>query len=151
MKGGWSGTPDTTVDPSGGAVGLIQQNTIEGSRPLDNPSEMLTKALLLLLLLNIFKYLYDGCSALTLGCWVCCGKSPTNNIRDLTSLLCITKKKELPHILSLVECYHHPVFEPECLHGVVEGLVELSLTGKLCCGSYQDAQIQRWVHYSGGI
>ena len=43
MQGGGSGTPDTTVEPSGGAMGLIQQNTDEGK-----PSEMLTKAALLL-------------------------------------------------------------------------------------------------------
>ena len=70
--------------------------------PLDNPSVMLTKASLLLLLLSI-KYQYDDCSAPCsyntvhrLGCWAwvlacdserfgCCGKSPTNSPRNLTS------------------------------------------------------------------
>ena len=39
MEGGWSGTPDTTVKPSGGVVGLIQRNTDEGRCLLENPSE----------------------------------------------------------------------------------------------------------------
>ena len=56
-----SGTPDTTVEPSGCVIGLIQQNTDEGRCPLDNPSVMLTKAALLLL--GFVKYRYDGCGA----------------------------------------------------------------------------------------
>ena len=48
--GGGPGTPDTTVEPSGGVMGLIQQNTDEGRCLLDNPSEILTEASLLLLL-----------------------------------------------------------------------------------------------------
>ena len=46
---GGSGMPDTTVEPSGGTVGLIQQNTDEGRCLLENPSEMLTKVALLML------------------------------------------------------------------------------------------------------
>ena len=46
MEGGASGVPDTTVEPSGGVLGLIQRNTEEGRM---NPSEMGTKAALLLL------------------------------------------------------------------------------------------------------
>lgn len=40
-------------------------NTDKGRCPLDNPCEMLTKAtlLLLLLLLSMVKYWYNGCSA----------------------------------------------------------------------------------------
>ena len=34
---GGSGTPDTIVEPSGGAVGLFQQNADEGRRLLDKP------------------------------------------------------------------------------------------------------------------
>ena len=41
--------PHTTVDSSGGVVGLIQWNTDEGRCLLENPSEMLTKAALLVL------------------------------------------------------------------------------------------------------
>ena len=46
MEGGGSGTPGTTVEPSGGAVGLIQQNTDEGRCLLENPNVLLTKAAL---------------------------------------------------------------------------------------------------------
>ena len=46
---GGSGMPDTTVEPSGGTVGLIQRNTDEGRCLLENPSEMLTKVALLML------------------------------------------------------------------------------------------------------
>ena len=35
---------NTAVEPSAGVVGIIQQNTEEGGCPVDNPSEMLTKA-----------------------------------------------------------------------------------------------------------
>ena len=44
-----SGMPDTTVEPSGGVMGLIQWNTNEGRCLLENPSEMLMKAALLVL------------------------------------------------------------------------------------------------------
>ena len=45
--------PDTTVELSGVVMGLIQQNTDKGMCLLGNPSEMLMKvAVLLLLLLN---------------------------------------------------------------------------------------------------
>ena len=37
---------DTTVEPSGSAVGLIQRNTDEGRCPLHNTSEMLVHACL---------------------------------------------------------------------------------------------------------
>ena len=50
MEGGGSGMPDTTVEPFGGVVGLIQQTTGDRSCPLENASEILTKASLLLLL-----------------------------------------------------------------------------------------------------
>src|SRR4029434_10787031 len=49
MEGGGSRMPDTTVEPSGGVVGLIQRNTDDGRCLLENPSEMLTKAALLVL------------------------------------------------------------------------------------------------------
>ena len=55
--------PDNTVEPSGGVVGLIQQNTDEGRCLLENPSEMLTKAALLLLL-------YPAAQVLWLGSYV---------------------------------------------------------------------------------
>ena len=60
---GWggSGMPDTTVEPSGGAVGLIQRNTDGGRCLLENPSKMPTKAALLLLLL------YPAAQVLWLG------------------------------------------------------------------------------------
>ena len=45
MKGGGSGTPDTTVEPFRGVVGT---NTDEGMCLLENPSEILTKAAVLL-------------------------------------------------------------------------------------------------------
>ena len=48
--GGGSGMPDTIVELSGSVVGLIHQNTDERRCLLENPSEMLTKATLLLLL-----------------------------------------------------------------------------------------------------
>ena len=51
MKGCGSGSPDTTVEPSGGVVGLIQQITDEGRCLLENSSELLKRAALLLLLL----------------------------------------------------------------------------------------------------
>ena len=41
--------PYTTVEPSGGVVGLIQRKTDEGRCLLENYGEMLTKAALLLL------------------------------------------------------------------------------------------------------
>ena len=59
IEGGGSGTPDTTVEPSGGVMGLIQ-NTYEGRCPLDNPSEIVMKALVLL---GMVRHRYDGCSA----------------------------------------------------------------------------------------
>ena len=46
--GGSSGTPDSTVEPPGGVVGLIQRNTDKERWLLDNHSEMLTNASLLL-------------------------------------------------------------------------------------------------------
>ena len=52
--------PDNTVEPSGGVVGLIQQNTDEGRCLLENPSEMLTKAALLLLLYPAAQVLWLG-------------------------------------------------------------------------------------------
>lgn len=74
MERGASGTPDATVESFGGVEGLIQQNTEEGSFPLDNSSETLTKASFLLLL-GMVKYQYNDCSSpcglgLRLGCWV---------------------------------------------------------------------------------
>ena len=52
-------------------VGLIQRNTDKGRCTLDNPSEMLTKAYLLLLMLSIVQYWCNGCVImLKLGCWV---------------------------------------------------------------------------------
>ena len=69
------GLADTTVEPSGGVVGLMQQNTDEGQCPLDNSSEMLMKtSLVLVLFLTSVEYRYDGCIApccvimLRLGC-----------------------------------------------------------------------------------
>ena len=69
MEGGGLGTPATTVEPSGGAGGLIQGDTVEpsggaggliqgdtdrGRCPLDIPSEMKdTKDSLLLLFVSI--------------------------------------------------------------------------------------------------
>ena len=47
MEWGGSTTQDTTVEPSGGVVGLIQRNTDEGRCLFENPSEMLTKAALM--------------------------------------------------------------------------------------------------------
>lgn len=40
--------PGTTVGPSGDVVGLIQRNTDEERCLLENPTEMLTKAILLI-------------------------------------------------------------------------------------------------------
>ena len=57
-------TPDITVEPSGGVVGLIQRNTDEGRCLLENLSEMLTKAALLLLL-------YPATQVLCLGMLLC--------------------------------------------------------------------------------
>ena len=48
--GSGSGTPDTTVEPSGAVVGLYHQKMKEG----DSPSEMFAKAFLLLL--SLIKY-----------------------------------------------------------------------------------------------
>ena len=50
MEGGGSGTPDTTVEPSEGVMGQIQQNTDEGRCLLENPSEILTNAALLIMM-----------------------------------------------------------------------------------------------------
>ena len=55
------GTQDFTVKPFGGVVGLIQRNIDKGGCPLDNPSERLTEASLLLMLLSIVKYQCVGC------------------------------------------------------------------------------------------
>ena len=52
--------PDTTVKPSGGAVGLIQRNTDEGKYLLENSSEMLTKADVLMLLYPAAQVLWLG-------------------------------------------------------------------------------------------
>lgn len=49
MEGAGSGTSDPTVEPLGGVVCLIHGNTEEGRCQLEKPSEMLTKASLLLL------------------------------------------------------------------------------------------------------
>ena len=49
MEGAGAGSPETTVEPFGGVVGLIQRNTDEGKCLLENPSEILTKAALLML------------------------------------------------------------------------------------------------------
>ena len=62
MEGGGSGMPDTVVERPGRVVGLIQLNTDEGKCLLENPSESLTKAALLLLLL-----LYPAAQVLWLG------------------------------------------------------------------------------------
>ena len=59
MKGGSSGTSDI-VGPSGGVVGLIQRNTDEGRCPLENPSEMLMREALLLLLYPAAQVLWLG-------------------------------------------------------------------------------------------
>ena len=59
MEGG-SGTPDTTIEPSGGVVGLIQRNTDEGRCLLENPSEMLTKSALLMMLYPAAQVLWLG-------------------------------------------------------------------------------------------
>ena len=61
-EGGGSWMPHTTVDSSGGGVGLIQQNTDEERCLHENPSEMLTKAALLLL--------YPAAQVLWLDCHV---------------------------------------------------------------------------------
>ena len=50
MEGEGSGTPGTTVEPSGAVMGLIQQNTDVGRCLLENPSGMLTLTTVLLLL-----------------------------------------------------------------------------------------------------
>src|SRR4029434_8704525 len=50
MEGEGSGKPHTTVEPSGGVMGLIQQNTDVGRCLLENPSGMLTLTTVLLLL-----------------------------------------------------------------------------------------------------
>lgn len=41
LEGGGSGTPDFTVEPSGGVVGLIRRNTDEGRCLPDDPCEEL--------------------------------------------------------------------------------------------------------------
>src|SRR4029434_1763224 len=46
--------PDTTVESSGGVMGLIQLNIDKGRCLFENPGEMLTKAALLLLLLLLY-------------------------------------------------------------------------------------------------
>ena len=53
-------TPDITVEPSVGVVGLIQRNTDEGRCLLENLSEMLTKAALLLLFYPAVQVLWLG-------------------------------------------------------------------------------------------
>ena len=79
MEGGGSWMPDNTVEPSGGVVGLIQLNNDEGRCCLGHPSEMLTKAALLLLLYPAAQVLWLGshvvmfstCGLQTYGS--CCG------------------------------------------------------------------------------
>ena len=64
---GGSGMPDTTIVPSGGVMGLIQQNTEEGRCLLENPSEMLTKAFFVVVDVVVF-----CCSCSMLGQSNCC-------------------------------------------------------------------------------
>ena len=57
---GVSGMPDTTVEPSGGVMRLIHRKTDEGRCLLENPSEMLMKAALLMLLCPAAQVLWFG-------------------------------------------------------------------------------------------
>ena len=87
-----SGAPHTTVEPSGGVVGLIPLDTDEGRCPLDNPCEMLMKASLLLLVLlstsvvvlvhPVVRYEYLHLIVKGFGC---CGKSAIDSTRNLAS------------------------------------------------------------------
>ena len=71
MEGVGSGMPDTTVEPSGGVVGLNKWHTDERRCLLENPSEMLTKADLLLLLYPAAQDLWlDTHSVVLSTCWL---------------------------------------------------------------------------------
>ena len=61
---------DNIIEPSGGVVGLIQRNTNEGRCPLENPSEMLKQASLLLLIIGVMVVVHPVVLILRLGCSV---------------------------------------------------------------------------------
>ena len=73
-RGGESGTPDTTVEPSGGVVG--NETLIRKGGHLTTHVKCSQSSLCCWLLVCTGKYQYDGCSVpgcvivLWLGCWL---------------------------------------------------------------------------------
>src|SRR4029434_5024211 len=93
MEGDGSGIPDSTIEPSRGVVGLIQQNTDEGRCLLENPSEILMKAALCcccILLLRFYAWAVIFLCSTVVGHRQCMLYGPLR----ITGITCGTRSEE---------------------------------------------------------